>query len=489
MIKIMQSLGIDYNPAINSTLQFQKTIGDLNKQLETMKAIAMQSAKDVNNAFSSQLRSGNSNQIVDQFGLPFKTIKTEAKEATKSVQDMAKSFKESTLEQMKSQAASVQQRVATKGLSDEYGLQAGKLREQLSVIQARLQTEGKLTAEEVKQTSELKEQLEILRAQTRTATADDIRENPSTLNQEFERRSSWFLTGAMFYGTINAAKETAQTIETVEMGMVELARVMDDTSFVFDDYRDNLFKLGVDYGQTFDNVQSIALRWAQSGYNVADSLELTKTSLLALNTAELDATNATESMIGIMAQWQLQAEDMAFVMDKINITADNYSITSQDLVDGLLRSSSAARNMNMSLDETIGLLTVMREASGRTGKEVGNALNSILSYVTRGKSIENLEGLGIQMFTDNTKTQFRNAMEIFQDIHSKWDSLSMDIQDGFVKSADDAGLFNEELANAVGIQEQWNDVQKRDASQSAAGTHRRNYFIGMIERMSNVQGV
>lgn len=403
-------------------------------------------------------------------------------------QEIAK-IKTSNIEQMKSQAASVQQRVATKGLSDEYGKQASMLREQLSVIQSRLQTEGKLTAEEVKQTNEIKEQLNILKAQTKTATADDIRENPSTLNQEFERRSSWFLTGAMFYGTINAAKEAKQTITDVEMGMVELARVMDDTSFVFDDYRDNLFKLGVDYGQTFDNVQSIALRWAQSGYNVADSLELTKTSLLALNTAELDATNATESMIGIMAQWQLQAEDMALVMDKINITADNYSVTSQDLVDGLLRSSSAAKNMNMTLDQTIGLLTVMREASGRTGKEVGSALNSILSYITRGKSIDTLESLGIKMFTDDTKSQFRNALEIFKDISTSWGSLSSEIQDGFVKSADDAGLFNEELANAIGIQEQWNDVQQRDVSQASAGVYRRNYFIGMIERMSNVQGV
>lgn len=414
---------------------------------------------------------------------------SEALEMNKTRDAEIAKIKESSLEQMKAQAASVQQRVSTKGLSEEYGRQATMLRDQLGVIQDRLQTEGKLSAEEVAQTAQLKEQLELLRAQTRTAISDDITENPSTFGQEWERRSSWFLSGAMFYGTINAAKQASETIKDVEMGMVELSRVMDDSSFVFDDYRDNLLQLGVEYGQTFDNVQSIALRWAQSGYNVADSLELTQTSLLALNTAELDATNATESMIGIMAQWELQASDLALVMDKVNITADNYSITSQDLVDGMLRSSSAAKNMNMSLDETIGLLTVMREASGRTGKEVGNALNSILSYITRGKSIENLEGLGIQMFTDDTETQFRNAMDIFQDIHSKWDSLSMDIQDGFVASADEAGLFNEEMAGALGIQEQWNDVQKRDASQSAAGVHRRNYFIGMIERMSNVQGV
>lgn len=416
-----------------------------------------------------------------------KKMKVHYSELEKQGKANIRNIQQSTIERLKAQAASVQQRATTKELSEEYVQQSGTIREQLSLIQARLQSEGKLTAEEVRQTQELKEQLDILNAQSRADAHDKSRLNPSP--NEFQDKASWFTDSAKFYTISKAAKEATGTIKEVEMGMVEIGRVMTDASFVFDEYRENLFKLGVDYGQTFDNVQSIALRWAQSGYNVADSLTLTETSLLALNTAELDAKNATESMIGIMAQWQLQAEDMALVMDKINITADSYSVTSQDLVDGLLRSSSAARNMNMSLDETIGLLTVMREASGRTGAEVGNALNSILSYITRGKSIDTLESLGIEMFTDSAKTQFRNAMDIFEDIHASWNSLSKDIQDGFVKSADDAGLFSEEMANALGIQEEWNDIQQRDASQAAAGVYRRNYFIGMIERMANVQGV
>lgn len=490
MVKIMQALDLDYSKAIFSTMHFGQSIENLNKQLAGMKSIAMQSVKDINTTFSSQLgQISNNTMIVDQFGKPFKTIRDEAKATALTVNDIAKSIKESSLVQMQAQAASVQQRVTTKGLSQEYAKQASSLREQLSVIQTRLQSEGKLTAEEVKQTQQLKEQLEILRAQTRTAISDDIRENPSTFGDEWQRRSSWFLSGAMFYGTINAAKEATQTIKEVEMGMVEVARVMTDSSFVFHEYRDNLFKLGIDYGQTFENVQQIALRWAQSGYNVADSLELTETSLLALNTAELDATQATEAMIGIMAQWQLQAEDMALVMDKINITADRHSVTSQDLVDGLLRSSGAARVMNLSLEETLGLLTVMREASGRTGQEVGNALNSILSYIQRPRSIDVLEDLGINVFADEAKTQFRNVLDIFKDIASNWNTLSTEIQDGFVQSANDAELFNEELANALGMQEEWNDLQQRDISQAAAGVYRRNYFIGMIERLANVQGV
>jgi len=53
------------------------------------------------------------------------------------------------------------------------------------------------------------------------------------------------------------------------------------------------------------------------------------------------------------------------------LVEDDFAVTSQDLVDGLNRSSGAARVLGLNLDQTIAILTVMREATGRTGKEVG----------------------------------------------------------------------------------------------------------------------
>lgn len=422
MVKIIQSLGLDYKPAEQSIKSFEARIASLNKQLFNMKANAIQGARDINQAFSSQLGSlGGGKVLVDQWGQPLKTIQTEAAKVGTGV---VAGFTPAT-EALKGHGQAVQ----------------------------------------------------------------DVAKQYNIFGSEMQRRVSWFMTGGLFYGTLKAARETVQTISEVEMGMIEIARVMEDSSFVFKEYRDELLQLGVQYGQTFDTVQNIALRWAQSGYNVRDSLELTKTSLLALNTAELDAQYATEGMIGIMSQWQLTAEDLLPVIDKINKTADDYAVTSQDLVDGLLRSSSAAKIMNLSIDETIALLTVMREASGRTGREVGNALNSILSYIQRPGSIKVLESLGISVFADEAKTQFRNVLDIFRDIAANWQTTSSDIQDGFVKSADEAGLFNEELATALGLQEQWNDLQQRDIAQASAGVYRRNYFIGMIERLASAQEV
>lgn len=418
MVKIMDVLGLDYNPAISATKAFENRIASLNKQLLQMKSLAAQSAKDINNTFSSTLGvMGGNKTILGQYGNPLKSIQTEAVKAKKTIEDIG--------------STSITPMKVPKPDDGEFNV----------------------------------------------------------WESEMKRRISWFTTGGLFYGTISAAKEAVKAISEVEMGMVEIARVMEDSSFVFNEYRDELLQLGVDYGQSFDVVQDIALRWAQAGYGVSDSLENTKSSLLALNTAELDAKNATESLIGIMAQWKMTSAELPLLLDKINKTADDFTLTSQDLVDGLLRSSGAAKIMGLSLDETISLLTIMREASGRTGQEVGNALNSILSYIQRPSSIRMMESLGIDMFADEAKTQFRNVMEVFQEVAVRWDTASDQIRDGFVQAADDAGLFSEELATALGLQQQWDDLQQRDIAQASAGVYRRNYYIGMIERLSEAQNV
>lgn len=429
ILKVMASLGLDFNPAENSIKAFENKVGSLNKQLSEMKALALQGAKDINNTFSSQL--GNmtgSKTILDQYGMPLKTIQTQ----------MA----------------------------------------QIGTTSAKSYTSATKAAKEHSQ------------------SVKDVAKQYNVLGSEFSRRSGWFLSGSIFYGALKGSKEAIQTISEVEMGMVEIQRVMEDSTFVFRDYRDELLQMGVDYGQSFETVQDIALRWAQAGYNVVDSLKNTETSLLALNTAELDAKNATESLIGIMAQWKMTSADLPLLLDKLNKIGDDFTITSQDLIDGLLRSSSAARIMNLDINETIALLTAMREASGRTGQEVGNALNSILSYMQRPKSIDTLESMGINMFADEAKTQFRSVMEVFQDIQSKWNSSGDVFKDAFVKAADDTELFSEELAVALGLQdrfnlakEEWNDLEKRDIAQSSAGVYRRNYFIGLIERLSTAQEV
>jgi hypothetical protein len=197
----------------------------------------------------------------------------------------------------------------------------------------------------------------------------------------------------------------------------------------------------------------------------------------------------TSGLIAVMAQWGLTADELLPVIDKVNKVADDYAITSSDLVAGLQRSSGAAKVLGLTLEETIAILTAMREATGRTGKEVGNALNSILSFMQRDKAIDTFESMGIAVFADEARTQFRNVIEIFDEMAAKWPQMGEAAKQAFTTEAEAAGLFSEEMSEAVGMQEQWNDMQQRDLSQAAAGVYRRNYLLALLQNWSKVDEV
>ena len=180
---------------------------------------------------------------------------------------------------------------------------------------------------------------------------------------------------------------------------------------------------------------------------------------------------------------------MVYHSPKGLLLEDNYAVSSEDLVAGLTRSSGAAKVLGLTLDETIGILTVMREATGRTGKEVGNALNSILSFMQRPTAIKAFEAEGIRVFADEARTQFRNVIEIFDEMSAKWPTMSVEAQDIFSEQAEQVGLYSEEMAEAIGLQKEWTDIQQRDLSQAAAGIYRRNYLLALLQNWAKVDEV
>ena len=204
---------------------------------------------------------------------------------------------------------------------------------ELTNLIKQMEVNGKLNAQEMQRLNLLKGQVAALNANVTAAgagistakkhvrTVQDLNKEYNVLGSQFERRAGWFIAGTAFFGSLAALKEIAVTIKDVEMGMTTIARITEDVNFNFKEMRNELQGLGVEYGMTWENTSDIAIKWAQAGYNTADTLELTKSSLLALNTAELNATQATQGLIAIMAQWGLTAEQLLPTIDKINLTA------------------------------------------------------------------------------------------------------------------------------------------------------------------------
>lgn len=249
----------------------------------------------------------------------------------------------------------------------------------------------------------------------------------------YDKIGSYAKTYLIYQGFNELKKAISETINEmveVQYEMVQIDRVLNEQGLNIDLYRDKLIKMAYDYGNSFQNVADITLRLAQAGFDSQESLMLSEKTLLALNTAELDATQATEDMVAVMAQWGLmtgtateQAASYGEIIDKINKVADNFPTTSADILEALKKTSSAFNIAGASIDETIASIVAAETASQRGGKAIGTALNNIITQLKDENRLQTMKGLGIEIYTDDTETQFKNIMDIFAQLSEKMQSL------------------------------------------------------------------
>ena len=261
-----------------------------------------------------------------------------------------------------------------------------------------------------------------------------------TIADKITEYAKTYLVYQGFNALKNMSKDVIDEMVNIEYQMVEIDRVLNDSSINIDNYRDKLIQLAQDYGNSFDNVADITLRLAQAGFNADESLALTEKTLLALNTAELDATQATSDMIAVMAQFGLTtgttseiAGNYGDIIDKINKVADNFPTTSEDILNALKKTGSAFHLAGASIDETIATIVAAEKASQRGGKVIGTALSNIVQQLKAEKKLDLAEELGLNFYKDAQKTEFKPIMEIFEELSTRMEKLKKEGKENSVE--------------------------------------------------------
>lgn len=276
-----------------------------------------------------------------------------------------------------------------------------------------------------------------------------------------------------------------ETLVKTEDAVIALQRVLPSGSGSDSEISERLYKIAQDYGQTFENVQQIAQNFARTGMSWADTIKATEAAVLALNVAELDATQASDGMIAILTQFGIKATDLTLVVDKLNISADNAAVTTEKLLAALQRTGSAAANANLSLDETISLITALSEATGRSGENLGTALNSLIQYSSKSSALDTFAGL-----SDNVAQVVGEYKKGAKDILDVWKAVSQEIQSLDSRQADLLdNYFNTEDGSALkdALDGELQDIYTElGGVYDTANTFRKNYFIALLGNMDSV---
>lgn len=199
----------------------------------------------------------------------------------------------------------------------------------------------------------------------------------------------------VFRKVMQEVKVACQTIVELDTALVDLRKTTDATEFQLKEFYYSANDTAKSLGTTTQEVIQAAAEWSRLGYSIKDAQTMAETSsIFASISPDMDISTATDGLVSAMKAFNIEAEDaLDGVASKINAIGNTQAITNGDIVNFLTRSSSAMKEANNTLDETIALGTAAVEIT-RDSMSVGNALKTkiiyIIVFVYRNMHIEHI---------------------------------------------------------------------------------------------------
>lgn len=179
-----------------------------------------------------------------------------------------------------------------------------------------------------------------------------------------------------------------------------------------------------------------ATEFRKNGFNDSDAATLAKTATMFQNVSDeaISAGDSASFIISQMIAFGIEAENAQSIIDKVNETANKFSVSSGDLSKALGIVASTSSAMGNSIDQTLGVVTAITEQT-RNASKSARAANTIFSRLAQvvdensdtGKKLTEIyNNLDIALY--DSSGQMRSTYDILADLASKWDSLDKNTQ-------------------------------------------------------------
>lgn len=300
---------------------------------------------------------------------------------------------------------------------------------------------------------------------------------------------SWQVAATVVMQAINLVRSGLEslneTLVNTEKATIEITRILNEN--VSDqEVASKLYDLAEKYGQTFENISEIATNFARAGYEWTDVIKLAEGAVLALNVAELDATQASDGLIAILKQFKLPVEEIYGVVDMLNKQADNAPVSTEKLLLALQKAGSYADQANLSLKETVAIITALSGATNASGQQLGTAVKSLLAYTTKSGSLDVYASLSDRMAA--IVAEYRKGAASILDV---WQGLSDEINHLTAEQADKLAEYAESDIGSTlesALSEEMGEIyDSMTGVYDTAGTYRKNFFIALMKNMDDVK--
>jgi TP901 family phage tail tape measure protein len=211
-------------------------------------------------------------------------------------------------------------------------------------------------------------------------------------------------------GLSTAFKALVSSTIEVEKRLTEIGSILGGTTEQLGQFKNAIFDVAKNTGQTFSTVADAASELARQGLSAEETVKRLNAALILTRVSGLDAegsVNALTAAINGFTSAGLTAEQ---IVNKLIAVDTAFAVSAKDLAEAFSRAGSTAEDAGVSFDELLGLVTSVQQTTARGGAVIGNAFKSIFSRLSRGTVIEDLKALGVQIDSSQTGVQKLQAL-------------------------------------------------------------------------------
>ena len=261
-----------------------------------------------------------------------------------------------------------------------------------------------------------------------------------------------------------AVQETKKFVKEFNASMVEIQAITMKTDDQMSDVRSRTLQTAVDLHTSVSNVSSTEAALYRQGLTDEEVQARTEDVIKFSQVAGIKVEAATKIITTALQNNLVDSSTEA--MDALVALGDNAATTADEIGKAMQKSAASAKVAGVSYEELVSMATVMTSMTQLSGTQVGTAMNTIFSRIrkvttekfvrdqngetTSLSDVETALGLaGIDLYTDESRANYRSATDILRDIAAGWQNMS--------------------------------DVQKSNITSAIAGTRMTNMFTTLME--------
>lgn len=254
----------------------------------------------------------------------------------------------------------------------------------------------------------------------------------SLLGQTVSRTISQF-GRQMFHQAINEAKQFVMEYDSI---MTEIQMVTLKTDEEIGAIGDSLIDMAIDIKAPVSEVTAAATSLYRQGLDENQVNSRLEDVMKFSKTAKVQAGDAIKLITVALSGGMVDSAEEA--MDVVSALSDSAATEADQITKGLQKSMSAAKEVGVTYEQLVAMLTVITSKTQLSGSVAGTTMRNIMSRLSRvgsnelifdenGNAISGsaqaqiLRTIDVEMYEDGN---LRSAFEILSDVGKQWNSLS-----------------------------------------------------------------